>query len=64
VGQDLIIVSMISSVDQTVTLEAPAGMTNFLVIKGDATIQQGNQKYNRRVFMPRMQEITLEIKKM
>jgi hypothetical protein len=62
--KDLIVVSMLSLIDQTVTLEAPAGMTNFMVKKGDATIHLGNQKYIRKVFMPRMQEITLEIKKM
>jgi alpha-L-fucosidase 2 len=63
-NKDLIVVSMISSVDQTVTLEAPSVMTNFMVKQGNATIQQGNQKYNRRIFMPGKQEITLEIKKM
>ena len=62
--KDLIVVSMISSVDQTVSLEAPSVMTSFVVKNGNATIQPGDQKYNRKLFIPRRQEITLEIKKM
>jgi len=60
--KDHIVVSIISSIDQTITLEAPAGMTNFSVKKGNATVQQGDQKNVRKLSLPSGQEITLEIK--
>ena len=60
--KDLIVVRLISNIDQTLTLEAPAEMTNFSVKKGNTTLQQGDQKYKRIMFLPAKQEITLEIK--
>jgi alpha-L-fucosidase 2 len=57
-----ILVSLISSTDQIITLEVPAGMTSFQVTKGYTNIMQGDQNYNRRIKMAAGQEITLEIK--
>ena len=59
--KDHIIVSLLSSREQTITLEAPAGMTNFSLKKGNATIKQNIQKNSCLISLPSKQEITLEI---
>lgn len=59
--KDHIIVSLLSSREQTITLEAPAGMTNFSLKNGNATIKQNIQKSSCLISLPSKQEITLEI---
>lgn len=57
-----ILVSIISSIDQTVCLDVPSGMTDFKVSKGNAEIQQGDHNFSRKVKLAAGEEITLEIK--
>jgi hypothetical protein len=58
----IIIVRFISSIDQIITLVAPEGMTAFMVKKGNTEFQDGNKGYNRKLFLPAQQEITVEIR--
>jgi len=60
--KDLIVVRLISAIDQTITLEAPEGMANFAVKTGNSTVQKGDQSFNRKLILPAKQEVTLEIK--
>ena len=60
--KDRIAVSLLSSREQTITVDAPAGMDHFSMIKGGATIQPGDQKNSRRLSLPAKQEIALEIR--
>lgn len=60
--KDHIVLSLVSSKDQTLTMEAPSGMNNFTLKKGNATIKQGEIKNNRKLTLSANQEITLEIK--
>jgi hypothetical protein len=62
--KDHIIVSLLSSREQTIMLEAPAGMTNFSLKNGNATIKQNIQKNSCLISLPSKQEITLEINKL
>jgi alpha-L-fucosidase 2 len=57
-----IIVSLISSREQTITLEAPTEMTNFSVKTGKVNLRQKDLKNSRSFLIPANQEITLEIK--
>jgi hypothetical protein len=58
----LMIARLISSIDQTITLVAPEEMTEFMVKKGNTEFQDGDQGYNRKLFLPAQQEIIVEIK--
>jgi len=57
-----IIVTLVSSMDQSLIIEAPSGMNSFAVKKGNATIQQGDRKNARILSLSAKKEITLEIK--
>lgn len=57
-----ITVSLVSSINQPITLEAPANMTVFLLKNGNCSMQVGDQKYNRKIILPARQEVTFEIK--
>jgi len=61
-GKGHINVSLISSREQTINVEAPAGMTNFSVKSGNATLKQVDQKTSRLISLPCNQEIIIEIK--
>jgi alpha-L-fucosidase 2 len=61
-GKGHIIVSLLSSREQTITVEAPGDMTNFSIKKGSAALKQKDQKNSRSLLIPAGQEITLEIK--
>lgn len=60
--KDRIAVSLLSSREQTITVEAPAGMDHFSMVQGGATIQESDQKNSRRLSLPAKQEIALEIR--
>jgi hypothetical protein len=57
-----IVVTLVSSKDQSLVLEAPSGMTTFIVKKGNGTLQQGARKNTRILSLSAKQGITLEIK--
>ena len=62
--KDHIVVSLISSKDQIITLESPSGMNSFILKKGNAALQQVDLKNSQKLSLKSNQEITLEIKKM
>jgi hypothetical protein len=55
-------VDLISSRDQSIIIDAPSGMENFLLKSGNSTLQQRDNKNSRIVFLPANQVIILEIK--
>ena len=60
--KDHIIVSLLSSKDQTISLEAPFGMNHFQLKKGNGILQQNEKKNSWQLVIPSNQLITLDIK--
>jgi hypothetical protein len=56
-----ITVSLISLRDQSIIIDAPSGMTSFLLKMGNSTLRQTDNKNSRIVSLPANQMITLEI---
>jgi len=57
-----VLVNLMASRKQTVTLDIPADITHFTVKEGDAKIEKGNTKNCLIVTLPTQQKVTLEIK--
>ena len=56
-----VLVSLMTPRKQAVTLDVPAGITQFTVIEGDAGVERGNARNCLVVTLPAQQEVTLEI---
>jgi len=57
-----VLVNLMASRKQTVTLDIPADITHFTVKEGDANVEEGNTRKCLIVTLPAQQEVTLEIK--
>jgi len=62
-NNDQIVISLVSAIDQTFTLEAPSGMNNFTLKNGNATLQLDEQKNSRKLRVSSNKGITIEIRK-
>ncbi len=57
-----VLVNLMASRKQTLTLDIPADITQFAVKEGDVMIERGNTKKCLIITLPAQQEMTLEIK--
>ncbi len=57
-----ILLTLVSSRQQQITLQAPSAIESIAVMEGEASVQETDRKESRRLSLPAEQEITLELK--